>query len=192
MSRIPVFLPKLTRSMSMSMSMSMALALALWLPVALSTSGCDLLVDGEGEPQPTAAIKPPAPLAPAEKSKLDLAIEAQVTYAYNPIGKRDPFRSFLATGERSGDDVPQTPLQRYEVDQYVLVGIVWGVDRPRALVQDPEGVGHVMEVGTYIGKSWGKVTEINDKAVIVTEEYQTIHGDLVVNEIPLSLPISDG
>lgn len=186
MSRTPVFIPALTPSISM------VLALALWLPVALSIPGCDLLVDGEGEPQPTAAPKAPAALAPAEKSKLDLAIEAQETYAYNPIGKRDPFRSFLATGERSGDNVPQTPLQRYEVDQYMLVGIIWGVDRPRALVQDPEGVGHVMEVGTYIGKNWGKVTQISDKAVIVTEEYQTIHGELVVNEIPLSLPISDG
>ena len=78
------------------------------------------------------------------------------------------------------------------MDQYQLVGIVWGVERPRALVQDPDGVGHVMEVGTYIGKNWGKVTRISPEEVVVTEEYQTIRGDLVVNDIRLHLPVSDG
>lgn len=160
--------------------------------VLMSLAGCDMFVSGSGSPTPAPVAAPPPPPAPAGKSALDLAIEAQDVYAYNPIGKRDPFRSFLATGERSGDDVPQTPLQRYEVDQYQLVGIIWGVERPRALVQDPEGVGHVMEVGTYIGKNWGKVTRIGSDEVVVTEEYQTIRGDLVVNDIKMSLPVSGG
>ena len=163
------------------------------MTLALALTGCDLLVDGEG-PAPDAAATPvaPAPTAAREPTVLDKAIEAQEAYTYNPIGKRDPFRSFLASGERSGDDVPQTPLQRYEVDQYQLVGIIWGIERPRALVQDPEGVGHVMEVGTYIGKNWGKVTRISAEEVVVTEEYQTLRGDLVVNDIRLALPTSDG
>lgn len=160
--------------------------------LVLALSGCDLLVDGEGPAAPPPPAPTPPPVQKAELSELDKAIDAQDAYAYNPIGKRDPFRSFLASGERSGDDVPQTPLQRYEVDQYQLVGIIWGVERPRALVQDPEGVGHVMEVGTYIGKNWGKVTRINSAEVVVTEEYQTIRGDLVVNDIRLALPVSGG
>lgn len=160
--------------------------------IVLAMSGCDMLVDGQGPPAETTAAPTPPPVVEAVQSELDKAIDAQDSYAYNPIGKRDPFRSFLASGERAGDDVPQTPLQRYEVDQYLLVGIIWGVERPRALVQDPEGVGHVMEVGTYIGKNWGKVTRISSEEVVVTEEYQTIRGDLVVNDIRLALPISDG
>ena len=165
------------------------------IPALLCASllaGCDLLVDGSGAP-PQA---PTAPIAPVETvkvmSELDKAIQAQDSYAYNPIGKRDPFRSFLASGERSDDDLPTTPLQRYEVDQYQLVGIVWGIERPRALVQDPEGVGHVMEVGTYIGKNWGKVTRINAAEVVVTEEYQDIRGNLIVNDIRLALPVTEG
>ncbi len=169
---------------------------SLWklapLGLLLGSPGCDFFVSGGGDNAAPTATTAPKPVPPAEKSELDKAIEAQDDYAYNPIGKRDPFRSFLASGERSGDDVPQTPLQRYEVDQYQLVGIIWGVERPRALVQDPEGVGHVMEVGTYIGKNWGKVTRIGAEEVVVTEEYQTIRGDLVVNDIKLSLPVSDG
>jgi len=162
------------------------------LLLLIGLTGCDLLVDGSGEP-PSATAAPVAKDTVAkEPSALDKAISAQDAYVYNPIGKRDPFRSFLASGERQSDDVPVTPLQRYEIDQYTLVGIIWGVDRPRALVQDPEGVGHVMEVGTYIGKNWGKVTRITSAEVVVTEEYQNLRGDLVVNDIPMKLPLSDG
>jgi type IV pilus assembly protein PilP len=87
-------------------------------------------------------------------------------------------------------DTPRTPLQKFEIDQYSLVGIIWGIDRPRALVEDPEGVGHVMEIGTYIGRNWGKVTQITNGEAVVTEEYQTIDGELVVNNISMTLPVA--
>ena len=125
------------------------------------------------------------------QSPLDAAIAAQDGYVYNPIGKRDPFRSFLASGGRIQDETPRTPLQKYELDKYLLVGIIWGVERPRALVEDPDSVGHVMEIGTYIGKNWGKVTAITSGEVVVTEEYQTIDGELVVHPISMTLPVND-
>lgn len=163
----------------------------------IGLGGCDLVEDlmpsdGAADTPETSA---PAPKAKAKakkaKTPLEIAIEAQADYIYNPIGKRDPFRSFLSFGRTSDDDTPRTPLQKYEIDQYSLVGIVWGVDRPRALVQDPSGVGHVMEIGTYIGKNWGKVTQISANQVVVTEEYQTIDGELVVNPINLTLPVDE-
>lgn len=176
--------------------------------------GCDLIVTGKGsrEERAAKATAKPAATAPAEnadaqppssdgepvkkepekpKDPLDIAIEAQEGYVYNPIGKRDPFRSFLASGPKDDDDTPRTPLQRFDLDQYQLVGVIWGIDRPRALVQDPEHTGHVVEIGTYIGKNWGKVTQITSSGVVVTEEYQTIDGELVVNEIPMKLASTD-
>ena len=148
--------------------------------------------DSESDSQPT--VSGPQAASPSERpaSALDVAIAAQQTYVYNPIGKRDPFRSFLSIGTRTDDTTPRTPLQKYEIDQYVLVGIIWGIDRPRALVEDPEGVGHVMELGTYIGRNWGKVTQISGNEVTVTEEYQTIDGELVVNPRTMRLPESLG
>ncbi|MCP4808902.1 MAG: pilus assembly protein PilP [Proteobacteria bacterium] len=118
------------------------------------------------------------------------AFVGDVDYAYNPIGKRDPFRSFFKTAGPESITSP-TPLQRFEVDQYQLVGIVWGITSPRSMVQDPEGIGHVIEVGTYIGKNWGKVTQINSDSVVITEEYQTIDGELVTNQIVMELPFED-
>ena len=84
-----------------------------------------------------------------------------------------------------------TPLQRFDIDQYKLVGIVWGISDPRAMVQDPENTGHVIEIGTYIGKNWGKITQITSNAVVVTEEYQTIDGELVTNQITMALPVEE-
>ena len=163
----------------------------------LTLSGCEMLGldEGSGTSSPAKKLEPKAPGSAGGSpiSRLDRAIAAQADYVYNPIGKRDPYRSFLSLGERgSEDETPRTPLQRYEIDEYHLVGIIWGIDRPRALVEDPDNVGHVMEIGTYIGKNWGKVTQITSSEVVVTEEYQTIDGELVVNPIRLMLPVDGG
>ncbi len=185
-----------TRMRSAALSVGLGFAsLGLVAPGLLSLGGCDMLVSGKGEKD--AASKAAADAAPNAKAKerdpLDEAIAAAEEYSYNPIGKRDPFRSFLSFGARDERDTPRTPLQKFEIDQYRLVGIIWGVDRPRALVEDPERVGHVMEIGTYIGRNWGKVTQITSGEVVVTEEYQTIDGELVVNNISLTLPeVVDG
>lgn len=154
--------------------------------------GCDLLISGKGTRLENETKAPEAPVQAARKrDPLDEAIAAAEEYSYNPIGKRDPFRSFLNFGARDERETPRTPLQKFEIDQYQLVGIIWGVDRPRALVEDPEGVGHVMEIGTYIGRNWGKVTQVTSGEVVVTEEYQTIDGELVVNNISMTLPAVD-
>jgi type IV pilus assembly protein PilP len=39
------------------------------------------------------------------------------------------------------------------VDQMRLVAIVSNIDRPRAMLVDPAGVGHVVERGDYIGRA---------------------------------------
>ena len=177
--------------------MHVASMLALGL---LMLSGCEMLGmgDGDGNGKNTQKVKSKVKAGLKEAvegappvSRLDRAIAAQADYIYNPIGKRDPFRAFLAGGGRGAgeDDTPRTPLQRFEIDEYRLVGIIWGIDRPRALVEDPDKVGHVMEIGTYIGKNWGKVTQITSSEVVVTEEYQTMDGELVVNPIRMSLPV---
>jgi type IV pilus assembly protein PilP len=115
--------------------------------------------------------------------------EEEDVYSYNASGKKDPFRTFLSQG---ADPIPtdsfrRGPLQKYDVGQYEIQGIIWGIDRARALVKDPDGEGHVMELGTYVGKNWGKVTSIEECVVVVTEEYQTRDGELMITPITLRL-----
>ena len=130
------------------------------------------------------ATKAKAPKAPETNV---VAVQDEEEFFYNPVDKRDPFRSIVATREDDQIKSP-TPLQRFELEQYTLSGIIWSFERPKAMVEDPEGVGHVAELGTYVGTKWGKVTEITEQHIVVTEEYLSMDGSLVVKPRVLSLP----
>lgn len=109
-------------------------------------------------------------------------------YNYNPVGKRDPFRSFVM--EELSPDTKRvvTPLQRFDLDQLKIIGIIWGISSPRAMVVTPDGKGYVVQKGTLIGKNWGKVSRITQDEVIISEEYRDFEGRLIVTEVPLRLP----
>jgi type IV pilus assembly protein PilP len=162
------------------------MSLAMLLLVA-----CGEVVDGN-----TPGNKAPAPAAPVktEERKDEAAAEVVPEYVYNPAGKRDPFQSFITqrTVDLPGESRDQPPLQRWDVERYVLRGIIFGTDAPRAMLIDPEGVGHVVKLGSYVGRNWGKVTAIEDGLVVVTEEYKSIDDELVVNPVQLKLGAGGG
>jgi type IV pilus assembly protein PilP len=137
-----------------------------------TTTACGFFGEDEADSQNAAAG---AGGGKNKKNDEESSNEDLSDYSYNPLGKRDPFRSFLviSTDPIDDDSIPRTPLQRYELKQYSLKGIIWNrVDDPVALVADPLGKGHVLAEGDYIGKNWGKVIEITDNLVLVKEEYQ--------------------
>ena len=78
-------------------------------------------------------------------------------------------------------------LQGYALDRLGLVGIVTGIEVPRALVVDPSGTSHTLRVGTYVGRDWGKVTAIAETSVTVLEEYRLVDGTLVSNRVVMQL-----
>ena len=159
--------------------------------IFLPLSGCELL----GLEESSVQNDPSKSGTRSERRKkvVEDDDDEEKEFTYNPIGKRDPFRSFLAFASDNSiiDNIPRTPLQRYDIEQYTLTGIISGIDRPRALVEDPTGIGHVMELGDYIGTNWGKVTSIEDDIVIITEEYKTIEDELVTRPIKLTLRTSN-
>jgi len=135
--------------------------------------------DPAGAAVPTDAT--PTPTATPEEASTE-------EYNYNPIGKRDPFRSFLADELAPDTRKVVTPLQRYDLDQLRIIGIIWGISSPRAMVTSPDGKGYVVQKGTLIGKNWGKVSRITQDEVIISEEYRDFEGKLIVTEVPLKLP----
>lgn len=140
------------------------------------------------------AVSPgaPAPKPPSKAAKVADARPADVAddYYYNPAGKRDPFQGFLNKGNRGDADLPENapPLQRWDIEKFALRGVIWDTTSPRALLVDPEGLGHVVRIGTYVGRNWGKVTAIAEEGLVVTEEYQTLDGELVVNPVQVRFP----
>ena len=141
---------------------------------------CGEPIGGSGAPAPVA---PPAARR-AEEEKTDEGSPKEQWF-YNPAGKRDPFASFMARQSTSQISADAPPLQRWDTDKFSLTGVIWNVDVPRALLIDPEGIGHVVRLGTYVGRNWGKVTAISEDGIVVTEEYRTLDGELVVNPVSI-------
>jgi len=109
-------------------------------------------------------------------------------YSYSSIGKRDPFRSFIQKEVvMSHDGGVLGPLQIHEIDSYTLTGIIANPSAPYALVRDPDGIGHVVELGTLVGRNWGKVTEIKPGEIVITEEYRDpIENELIIHEVKMA------
>lgn len=145
------------------------------------------LFAGCGEPVPSGGgdIKPQPP---RKVEAAAAAVAPGEEYYYNPAGKRDPFQSFIKRGQNAEERPDAPPLQRWDLDKYTLRGVIWSTQAPRALLVDPEGTGHAIRMGTYVGRNWGKVTSISEGCVVITEEYQTLDGELVVNPVTVCFP----
>lgn len=112
----------------------------------------------------------------------------ELLYTYNPAGKRDPFKSFIALGpKKSSPTARLTPLQRYDVSELKLVGILKGRAGYRALVEDATGKGFIITKGTLIGPENGLVKEIRDDRVIIKQTHKDIFGQIKEREISIRL-----
>ena len=109
--------------------------------------------------------------------------------SYDSEGKRDPFVSFSSGGEElaSEDQSPLLPLQRYELGELKMSGVIWGSKGPKALVEDAKGEGFTVEVGERIGRSGGVVIRITETEIVVREEFPGVGGRKVARESTLQL-----
>ena len=101
---------------------------------------------------------------------------------------RDPFRPpsiQTRTGTRSRDNL--SPLERFELGQLKVVGIVWDVKEPRAMIEDNAGFGYTILVGTPIGGSEGKVKGIHRDQVVVEESFEDVSGKKKTREVSMKL-----
>jgi len=103
----------------------------------------------------------------ADKAGKEIALKFEPVakiMLYNPEGKIDPFVP-LFKGEKPAAVkavktvkqgkrkicIPLTPLQRVDLSQLKLVGIIRAKSGNRAMVEEASGKGYVIKKGTYIG-----------------------------------------
>ena len=110
-------------------------------------------------------------------------------YVYDSTGKPDPFRPFILEASRPKEAAkkPLHPLQQYDLSQLNLVGIIWQVQDPRAILQDSTGKGYIVTKGTLVGKNDGIVSEISESEVVVTEKYTNALGETNIKNISIAL-----
>jgi type IV pilus assembly protein PilP len=132
-------------------------------------------------------IKEPLTLSTTkpDKTSEEIALKpepaAAETRLYNPEGKIDPFVALFKEGKLAAGDgetmktgkagicIPRTPLQKANLNQLKLVGIIRASSGNRAMVEEASGRGYVIEKGTFIGINCGRVAQILKDRIIVDE-----------------------
>lgn len=123
-------------------------------------------------------------------------------YVYDPTGRRDPFmihKSFQKRTVVSGGTkkVEQNlegldPLIKIDLDKLELVGIIWEVANPRALVLDqgdPEHKVHIVNRRTKIGRNNGYVAAIREGEIVIIETFEEAG---IVNQQPKVIRLQVG
>ena len=147
----------------------------------------DISVSDIPEPKIEKTIKKSAAILTkkADKAGKKIALKpepaAAKTMLYNPEGKIDPFAPLfrqeklaardgetMKTG-KAGICIPHTPLQKVDLSQLKLVGIIRASSGNRAMVEEASGRGYVIKKGAFIGINCGMVGQILKDRVIVDE-----------------------
>ena len=101
-------------------------------------------------------------------------------FDYDPRGRKDPFMQPVldrpvAPGATHG---PLLPLQKFDISQLRLIGILWDVKRPRAMIQDPNQKTHIVGPYTKIGIRNGYIAVIREGELVVVETNEDASGRL--------------
>jgi type IV pilus assembly protein PilP len=134
---------------------------------------------------PKPAVAAPAPAAPEAKPA------AEAEWSYSSVGKRDPFRSWIAEiakGNAALQTRCATALGRFELEQLKLVAVVTGLEDPIAMVEAPNGVGYALRRGACIGKNGGVVAAVRSGEVVVSEWAVRADGTRDRSQTVLRLP----
>ncbi len=92
-------------------------------------------------------------------------------FDYDQRGRRDPFVEPIPDKpvEQGNIHGPLLPLQKFELSQLALVGIIWDVKHPKAMIKDPTGSTHVVGTNTKVGPRNGYIAVIREGEMVVVE-----------------------
>ena len=131
------------------------------------------------------AAKAKKPRVAKKTEKKDVVVAA--AYRYDPTDKPDPFKSWVKNVADYDPDSVSSPLERFDLSQLEVTGIVWHMDIPRALVKDPTGKGYIVNEGTAVGKNKGRIVRIEDNMLVVKETYVDFQDRATTKEVELKL-----
>ena len=142
-----------------------------------------------------APARAPAPEPYAVESKAELMPAEK--YTYDSKGKTDPFKPLIVEKTETAPPKPGplaevaleagTPLERMDLSKLKLVAVIWNISDPKGMVEDDTGKGYILSIGTPIGKSKGKVAQINSSGVLVTERFEDSTGKFKSRQVTLKL-----
>lgn len=133
--------------------------------------------------------------AESRENKMVPLVLPEVQLVYDPTGKIDPFaplmkdKPAMAVGKEKAKKrrVPLTPLEKVDLSQLRLEGVLLAPGGNRAMVAEASGKGYIVSVGTFIGTRSGRVTQILKDRMIVEEEVENVLGKVTLQNRELKL-----
>jgi type IV pilus assembly protein PilP len=156
----------------------------LFLIAAAGMSGCS---DSGKSPEVHPAPVKPKQQVITQGTSTATEQKPQDVYAYNPAGKRDPFMPIIVREDVKAQTGDRPPLERFNVFEFKLTGVVWGGFGYSAMLEGPDGKGYFVHVGTLIGQNKGIVKKITKDAMIVEEKFKTLSGETDRKEVVIEL-----
>ena len=62
------------------------------------------------------------------------------------------------------------PIKRWPLNTYGLIGIIWDVKNPKALIMDQQRKVHMVRVRDRIGNAGGVITSIQEGSIVVMQD----------------------
>ncbi|HET8701544.1 MAG TPA: pilus assembly protein PilP [Nitrococcus sp.] len=168
-----------------------ALALLALLPTALLV-GCSQDMHDLRSYIQEVKRRPGGPIAPIPEMK------PFTTFSYPDAAVRDPFAP-LAFGEpeqtpnraqsgpRPDPTRPKEALEQYPLDSLAFVGTLQRGQQIWALIRDPGGTIHRVQVGNYMGQHYGRIVAISPTSIEVTELIPNQQGGWVQHAASLAM-----
>ncbi len=152
-------------------------------------TGCSESGKGTSAPSsaPKAVQKQPIASAPTPTTISKIEETPAPEYSYNPAGRRDPFAPIIAKEGKKAKVGDRPPLERFNVNEFKLTGIIWGGFGYNAMLEGPDGKGYFVRVGTIIGPNRGVVKNISQHSLVIEEKYKTYTGETERKEIVVEL-----
>lgn len=82
---------------------------------------------------------------------------------------------------------PEGPLQRFDLKDLKVVGIITHREGNRALIVDLQGMGYIVSEGTAIGLRNGSITRITRTEIVVEEEEVSAGGKVTEKSVVMAI-----
>ena len=132
-------------------------------------------------------VKQPIVSAPTKTDSAKVEEAPAPVYAYDPAGRRDPFAPIIEKETKKAKAGDRPPLERYNISEFKLTGIVWGGFGYNAMLEGPDGKGYFVRTGTILGPNRGVVKKITQTTMVVEEKFKNYAGETERKEIVVEL-----
>jgi len=110
-------------------------------------------------------------------------------YSYSSNARRDIFKNLLMGNRVVRKKVKRklSPLEKYDISELKLVGVIWGAIGKRGIIRVADGKVFNVKVGTQIGKNRGWVKKIHPDKMIIGETHYDFMGKELSKEVVLRI-----